>query len=277
MNHLKSRLGKIAAVLMTLALGHESLSVARASSTSMDLKLVAAGRSQVVGLAELRKKLKETTITVEDPVFKKRKTYEGFLLADVLKAVGFGEIEGDEIVFHCADGYAPTLSFAKLKEQKALLAFRDKTARTGSWDRLKQGKAWITPAPYYLVWESGSESLPWPYQVVGLEIIRFKEKYAKIFPEGVPSGSPVYLGFDQFRGKCLKCHSLNLEGGVLGPELNVPKNITEYWDEKVLAQFIRNPGEFRARSKMPAFPELKDEELRALLEYLKWMKDHKQP
>ena len=49
----------------------------------------------------------------------------------------------------------------------------------------------------------------------------------------------------------------------------------EYFDEKILFQFIRNSRDFRARSKMPPFPDLTDDEVNNILEYLRWMKGHK--
>ena len=76
---------------------------------------------------------------------------------------------------------------------------------------------------------------------------------------------------------CLRCHSLNLQEGDVGPEPNVPKSVTEYWDENVLVQFIKNPGDFRARSKMPPSPQLNDPEIQDLLSYLRWIRERKRP
>lgn len=247
---------------------------ASASAVPAELKVVLSGRAQTLSLAQLKKRLKSATLTVQDPVYKKEKTYEGFWLADVLKLAGMTEAEGDEIVFTCADGYAPTLSFSKMKAHKGLVAFREPKAKAG-WQKFQQGKAWMTPAPFYIVWDASHHEVPWPYQVVGIEVIRFKEKYSRIFPETVETTSPVYKGFTLFKGECLRCHSLNLQGGDLAPELNYPKNITEYWEDSTLLAFVRDPGQFRARSKMPAFPQLKEQDLSDLLSYLKWIKNHK--
>ena len=42
-----------------------------------------------------------------------------------------------------------------------------------------------------------------------------------------------------------------------------------------LKDFIKNSGDFRAKSKMPSFSHWKEEEIDSTIEYLKWMKEHK--
>jgi cytochrome c1 len=131
------------------------------------------------------------------------------------------------------------------------------------------------------VWENegaltaNPEIYPWPYQLVAIEGIRFQEKYSKLFPKGEPKDSAHYQGFLHFKNQCLRCHSINLEGGDLAPELNIPRNITEYRDRGTLKLFIKNASDFRARSKMPAFPGLKDSDVEQILSYLDYMKTHK--
>jgi mono/diheme cytochrome c family protein len=249
---------------------------AHAAAPQAELRFELPGRTQSITLAEMKRKLKPATLTVQDPVYRREKKYEGFWLTDLVKITGLSEIKGDEIVFKTADGYSPTLPIARLKERRGLVAFRDLGAGKRGWEPFRQGKATLTPAPFYLVWENADapdEAFPWPYQLVGIEVVDFKTKYDRIFPAGADAA--VMRGFQTFKGECLRCHSLNLQGGVLGPELNYPRNITEYWEEKVLPAFIHDPGDFRARSKMPAFPQLKEEQIQEVLAYLKWMKDHK--
>ena len=246
-------------------------------SAGTDLTLESHGRARVVTLADLKRKLKTATLTVNDLTYGgHKKTYEGFWLEDLLALAGVDASSGDEIWFRCADGYTPTMPLANLGKQKGLVAFREKGA-PGGWEKVRQGKTLISPAPYYLVWDTDQDSYPWPYQLVGIEVVSFKEKFDRIFPAGEEPTTAVYRGFEHFRARCLRCHSLNLQGGDVGPELNVPKNITEYWDEKVLVQFIKNPGDFRARSKMPPSPQLTDQDLQDLLSYLRWIRERKRP
>ena len=100
----------------------------------------------------------------------------------------------------------------------------------------------------------------------------------KLFPQTGSPGETVAHGFEIFQKNCLACHSLNLEGGVLGPELNIPKNILEYREAKILREFIANPASFRAKSKMPAFgSSLSSQSLDDVLAYLAWIGQHKMP
>lgn len=94
---------------------------------------------------------------------------------------------------------------------------------------------------------------------------------------GAESRPEVTRGFGVFMKSCIACHSINLEGGTQGPELNIPRNITEYREANYLVEFIKDPSSFRARSKMPTFKDsLSSEDIESVLGYLKWMREHKQ-
>ncbi|MBC7691240.1 MAG: c-type cytochrome [Methylotenera sp.] len=264
----------IAFMALFISAVHSAVSVGAASVKS-ELKMERAGVRHFISLRDLEKKLQLTTLTVEDPVYHSKKTYEGYLLADVFRIAGMDQTSGDEIAFHCVDGYSPAMQFARLADNKGLLAIREK-GRKGGWERFQQGKVWMTPAPFYVVWENAQPEKPWPYQVIGIEVINFKQKYDRLYPTELEKTSAGYKGFQTFKNECLRCHSLNLQGGDLGPELNISKNITEYRDDAFLTHFIKNPGEFRERSKMPAFPQLSDGQISEVIEYFRYMKSHKQ-
>lgn len=74
---------------------------------------------------------------------------------------------------------------------------------------------------------------------------------------------------------CPSCHSVNLVGGDLGPEPNVPRNVTEYWSAAHLAAFVKAPETYRARSKMPGFGHLADAECAAILTWIATMRGRK--
>jgi cytochrome c1 len=86
----------------------------------------------------------------------------------------------------------------------------------------------------------------------------------------MPDSSPrARRGFDVFRAKCIVCHSVNGAGGTLGPELNLPHSVTNYWKESYLKRFIREPSSVRARSRMPPVPDLSASDVDDVVIYLK--------
>ena len=56
----------------------------------------------------------------------------------------------------------------------------------------------------------------WPYQVVGVDVIRAAERFPKLTPPA-DSSPAVRAGFVEFRIHCSRCHKLNGEGGDIGP------------------------------------------------------------
>ena len=120
-------------------------------------------------VAELRKRLPILTWTIQDPNFKKEKSFDGFSLQQVLGLVGATGDKGDELVFQALDGYSPTISLEEASKHEAMIAFQEHGGKS-QWQKIQQGKAWVSPAPFYVVWKEGKalpESFPWSYHRTG--------------------------------------------------------------------------------------------------------------
>lgn len=219
--------------------------------------------------AELAAHVAAQPIRVWDPYERKELTFEGFAMNAVLDAT-FGERwrKEEELLMTCSDGFQPSIPVARFLGHRAFLAFRrlDQPA----FDLTKND---VTPparvdlAPYYLVWANLDDpavraegDLGWPYQLVAIEPVHFEARFPKLAPPP-DTGAEVRLGFLAFRRHCVQCHSVNGEGGRVGPELNVPMNVTEYWQPAPLRRWILDPPSVRNRAAMPVVaPELADRE-----------------
>lgn len=186
--------------------------------------------------------------------------------------------EGAEAHFHAADGYTVTIPWHLLDRHRAALAVRDLDLSEGrDWLPFRQGRNQAVPAPFYLVWPAGTDAVPeryWPYQLVAISIRPFGAAFGAARPRG--DDPEIREGFKIFRDICMACHSVNLVGGTVGPELNVPMNPTEYWRLELLPKYIRNAPAFHARSRMPSLvDQLTAENVTAVMSYLTHMREHK--
>ena len=135
------------------------------------------------------------------------------------------------------------------------------------------------PAPFYFVWsrkeQASLETHPRPWQLAAIEIVRFEDAFPKTVPAGLAEADPGWKGFALYKEQCVHCHAINRQGGRVGPELNVPKNVTEYRPVDQIKAYIKNPLDFRY-SAMPPHPSLTEENLDQLVAYLQAMRERKQ-
>lgn len=262
------------------------------SSPKIELQLGDSVRSYTA--MELAARVKPARLTITNPQMAAGSEappfeYEGVWLRDLL-AMEVPDVAAggarDELQITCLDGYAPTVPWEKLTRNDFFLAWSEvpagsaaeigALARSPSWTPFLNGKEKLTAGPFYLVARQPETfKVPgWPFQIARMEAVTFKKKYPHLAPAS--DSAQVRAGFATFKQSCLKCHSINLEGGVLGPELNVPRNVTEYRDAGTLRAFIQDASSFRARSKMPSFKKLSPAELDSLLAYLKQMARQKE-
>ncbi|GMU61551.1 MAG: hypothetical protein AMXMBFR34_33140 [Myxococcaceae bacterium] len=225
-------------------------------------------------LAELKARVPQETWTAFDPYYQRPKTWRALPLDAVLKDAFPGEdLCAADFVLTASDGYTVPLSGARLLGGGAFLAFAD---ADGAWQPIGPKAAW--PGPWYLVWKGAAQqdltTHPRPWALARISIERFEDVFPRVVP---PAGDArVQRGFQLFRAHCFQCHAINRQGGTVGPELNVPKSVTEYRDEAFLKAWIRNPFTYRV-SVMPPSPQLSEDDLDALLEYLRAMATVKVP
>ena len=190
------------------------------------------------------------------------------------------------IEFKCLDGFAATISQSRIlnTDHKRSVAYVAIESAAESWPPVKSGGP--SAGPFYLIWLhpelSSIAQEEWPFQLAGFAVKgSLQAMYPAIFPaQGAPSG--VQRGFQSFTRNCFPCHTINKSGpSDVGPDLNVPKSVTEYFTPGVLRTLIRNPQDLRyfPRSRMSAFPSsiLPDAELEDLIAYLGYMSKRKRP
>jgi len=230
-------------------------------------------------LGALRRAVSPRTVRVFEPYERREVAFRALPLRGVLDAV-YGEAwrEAGELLFTCRDGYQPTLPVDRILRHRGWLAF-ERPDRDGFWIRKRESgrRQRIELAPFYLVWENvGDERLRaqgdygWPYQLVGMELIRPAERFPRMAPPEDAS-SAVRRGFAAFRTHCSRCHRIHGEGGTLGPELIGEDASLAGRDPGFLRRWIDDPEQMVPTARMPALnPELpeRQETLDAIVAYL---------
>lgn len=232
---------------------------------------VSGALAQELSLAELQAQLGGRAVEYHDPFAAKTKHYEAFAIGDVME-LAYGERWRDpaytEVVFKAFDGYQAVAAVVKLQEEGRYLAFRD--LDIAEWEPIGQRKA--NPGPFYLFWtgpdQTPAHEYPWPWQIASIGILRFEEHYPEVLPASVSHNSPAYRGYLIFKGQCVRCHSMNRQGGKIGPDLNAPRSIVSYRSKQMIKEFIRHPSTFRY-TYMPDHLHLTERELEDLYQYFR--------
>lgn len=141
-----------------------------------------------------------------------------------------------------------------------------------------------TAGPYDVIWIHPEKSYIsneyWAWSVVKIAV--HKTLDAKIFMSA-PNTKDAHIkrGFEIYVSHCAGCHSINHIGkGMIGPDLNIPKNPVEYYPNDVtLKKFIRDPQSVRVikNDRMSGSGEdfLKNPDLEDLIQYFHYMVKHK--
>lgn len=250
--------------------------------SSASLEFLREGKPRTIDGTELARLCGVSRISIEDPYYGRRKSYLACPLRTVLRE-GFGIAEGEladlDVIFRASDGYAKPSPGALLIEKGGWLAFTDAdrgTLESPAWDPIDRRQ--VDPGPFYVVWEGESQRdthrYPWPYQLVQIELTSMAKLYPLAVPTGAAAGSAELAGYEIFKNQCIACHSINGQGGKVGPDLNVPRSIVEYRPEEQIKQYIRDPVAFRYTS-MPAHQHLSDAQLDAMVAYFRAMSRNK--
>ncbi|EIA09592.1 c-type cytochrome [Flavobacterium frigoris] len=239
--------------------------------------------SLTIDLVELQKtaKLKNTIIVTvnEDPVYHARKRYNAIPFPQLLEThskIKQLQIDKYQIVFECEDGYKPMMPLRKILSAKSFLAVSDLDAPKGeSWSKIIKDGREMKAAPFYLIYQGVSPKdtdFKWPYNLIKVHLVPSVENVSLLLPKGDTTAT---TGFELFNKNCISCHAINKIGGSMGPELNYPKSVTEYWDQNQLKKFIQNPASFRNGVKMPKLANLNEKKIESIVYYLNYMANHK--
>lgn len=240
------------------------------NTLAQELTIQVGEKIKTQNITDLKKLFKTHQITNQDPVYKKKVTFLAFSLTEILEFMGPIDPSFNEISFTAIDGYSPSMPTKDALKHKAFIAFREKSRTNGfSLDKI---------APYYIIWENDSsvpEHYPRPYQLTKITVTSFQEKFKEIYPKALAENENAADGFLLFRKHCIRCHSINGIGGKVGPELNSPNNVLEYWDNAKIKVFIQDPNAFRGNSIMPKIPELTSQDVEKIVSYFSFMKSYK--
>jgi mono/diheme cytochrome c family protein len=253
------------------------------ASEGATLEFADGGRTvRRLDLDALRSALETVRVQVEDPFYGRPKTFLALPLADVVE-LGFGkplkDFAGENFFLRARDGYVKPASAERLAEPGGYLAFADADHARGDdpgWQPIDRRQ--VDPGPFYVIWTGDAQGdvhrYPWPYQLAEIDRAPFESEYPHTLPPAEMLSGPAGAGFAIFRRECVSCHSINGEGGKVGPDLNIPQSIVEYRPAEQIRAFIRDPNSFR-RTSMPPHPHLTDADLDALLAYFSAMKRRK--
>jgi mono/diheme cytochrome c family protein len=250
----------------------------KASEENPSLKFLKSGELvKELSLSELKDKLKTHKIKFLDLMHQKQKSYKAFTLQDVVR-LGFGEglnnPEFTDAAYQALDGYVSVSSISKLKEPGGYIVYEDLDFEDWEPISIKQ----VNPGPFYLVWtgkdQTTQNEYPWPWQLVSIDLIKFEDQYPAVFPKGAPKDSSAFYGYEIFKGRCIRCHSMNQQGGKIGPDLNAPQSIVTYRNTYMIKEFIKHPSKYRY-SQMPDHPDLSDQDLNNIISYFYYMNENR--
>lgn len=234
-------------------------------------------RIDLLNLKKNKKFEKDTVVTIaNDPVYHKTKKYQAVnALTLIATEIDLSKLDAKstKIVFECIDGYKPEMPLELFLASKPYLAFKDVDAKGIDWEPISKNGNKMDAAPFYLVYTDApadDDHYKWPYNLIKIHLEPIDKSKTALYPK---DASKV-AGYNLFQNQCITCHAINGIGGEMGPELNYPKSVTEYWIETELVNYIVNPASFRNKAKMPTLGITKQQS-QEIVGYLKYMAKNK--
>ena len=252
-------------------------SSSRAVHDQGTLKFRDAAGEKVASIAGLVSEFGVEEIPSQDEYYQEMKRYRAFPLAPLIKKYFVRspeELRSSSFLLEASDGYTVRIQGDLLLHPAAYLAVAD--VDRDEWQPI--GERGANPGPLYMVWKgtkfADKEKYPRPWALARIELLTGADRYVHTRPAaGFGKNAVAKKGYEIFDASCIRCHSINQEGGTLGPDLNVPQNILAYRPENQVRAYIKNPGTFRY-SAMPPHPQFSEEDLDAIVAYLRLMGEH---
>ena len=226
-------------------------------------------------IAQLREQVMAEKIEIFDPEYQQVKRYHALPFLPVLQKIYGARLNGsqwDTLSFIAVDGYEAAVDFDKFDDGGgAYLVFAD--LDMPEWQEIPKHPG-TKPGPFYLVWhdkdKTTRQGYHYPWQIHKIALVSRADNYAAIKPNagiGKEANNSVTAGYELFKLRCQSCHAISGQGGKLGPDLNGPQNILSYRSENMVRAFIKASSQFR-HSKMPDFPDLSEQQIDQLIDYL---------
>ena len=246
------------------------------------LQITNGDQKKTYSLNELleRKDLEKITIKNDPSYPNKTREYQAVKVSSLFSGLN---IEDSAVIqFETTDGFSAPIAKERLLNQSPdkSIAYIAIESPNAPWPRLAPNKP--STGPLYLIWKNPSlsdiRSEEWPFMLSGFTVIgTLESNYPAIYPaRNISKTDPIYSGFRMFTKQCFACHTMNQQGqSQIGPDLNIPMNPTEYFQEDALKVFIRNPSNVRTwpGQRMHGFSEseISNKDLDNLIAYLKHM------
>lgn len=215
----------------------------------------------------------ETVDVVYDPILDRPQQFYGISFRKLIEQVyPWADLDSLKasysLEFICKDGYAPLFRLDSLLKHEGFIVHSMLAENKEGRDSLPTHFQ-----PFYLVWENArtDNGSYWPYALTELRLVDLEEEKKYLYPV---KNKEVYAGLKVYKRYCLKCHSINGFGGEMGPELNYPKNILDYWQASQMYAFVKSPQSFRYDHKMPPVQKITEEEMKDLLGYFRYIGAH---